>query len=166
MIEHVFEHSRMSPWLLSSPESELAGSLRPDPESGPPVRACLPPMTGVFAVSRPIPLRRERLDALGAVPAELLSTVHHGRRIVVSGIVAGRQCITCASPAAWLDLEDETGRVHVVCMDDVLARHRRDLETAAALAVLGTLHKNGNRLDVVAERVIRVFVSDEPSQAQ
>ena len=78
------------------------------------------------------PLLRDDLDALGVVPADRLLTIPDGNRVLVAGAVTHRQRPGTARGVTFLNLEDETGMVNVLCTPGVWARHRRVAQTAPA----------------------------------
>jgi len=96
---------------------------------------------------------RERLDALGAVAAEGLAGVPPGARVLVGGVVTHRQRPATAGGTTFLNLEDETGLVNVICSRGVWARYRRVGRTAAALLVRGRLERAGGVINVVADQL-------------
>jgi error-prone DNA polymerase len=112
--------------------------------------------TGVSPDSYPTQFVRDRLDRLGVTPAGQLSTVENGRRIVVGGVVTHRQRPATASGITFLNLEDETGLVNVICRKDVWAKHRRVARESAALVIRGVLERADNVTNIVAERIERL----------
>jgi error-prone DNA polymerase len=100
--------------------------------------------TGLSGDSHPVQFARERLDALGAVAAEGLAGIPPGTRVLVGGVVTHRQRPATAGGTTFLNLEDETGLVNVICSRGVWARYRRVGRTAAALLGRGR-HQPGRR---------------------
>src|SRR5690606_8520004 len=80
--------------------------------------------TGVSPDSHPMQFLREHLDELGAVPAGNLHAIADGTRIFVGGAVTHRQRPATAGGVTFLNLEDETGMVNVVCSIGLWARYR------------------------------------------
>ena len=109
--------------------------------------------TGVSPDSYPTEFIRPQLDALGVVPAGRLPTVEHGQRVLVGGVVTHRQRPATASGITFLNLEDETGLVNVVCRKDVWARHRRVAREAPALLIRGKLERADGVTNVVATHI-------------
>ncbi|HEX7107088.1 MAG TPA: error-prone DNA polymerase [Acidothermaceae bacterium] len=99
---------------------------------------------------------RARLDALGVIPAAALKTREPGRRVLVGGVVTHWQRPATASGTTFLNLEDETGMVNVICSKGVWTRYRRVARTAAALLVRGRLEREQGVVNVVAERLERL----------
>jgi error-prone DNA polymerase len=99
---------------------------------------------------------RARLDALGVIPAAALRTAEPGRRVLVGGVVTHWQRPATASGTTFLNLEDETGMVNVICSKGVWTRYRRVARTAAALLIRGRLEREQGVVNVVAERLERL----------
>ncbi len=115
--------------------------------------------TGVSPDSYPTQFVRERLDGLGVVSATGLRAVPHGSRVLVGGVVTHRQRPATASGITFLNLEDETGLVNIVCRKDVWTRHRRVARESAALVVRGTLERVDGVTNVVADRIEPLVLS-------
>src|SRR5215207_6987259 len=109
--------------------------------------------TGVSGDSRPVQFAREQLDELGAVAAEGLAVVPPGTRVLVGGVVTHRQRPATASGTTFLNLEDETGLINVICSKGVWARYRRVGRSAAALLVRGRLERAEGVVNVVADQL-------------
>ena len=115
--------------------------------------------TGVSPDSYPTQFVRDRLDAAGVVTARGLSRVDNGSRVLVGGVVTHRQRPATASGITFLNLEDETGLVNVICSKAVWARHRRVARQAAALVIRGMLERVDGVTNVVAERIDKLELS-------
>jgi error-prone DNA polymerase len=115
--------------------------------------------TNVSPDSYPTQFVRDRLDRLGVVTAAGLRSVDHGSRVLVGGVVTHRQRPATASGITFLNLEDETGLVNVVCRKDVWTRHRRVARESAALVVRGTLERVDGVTNIVAERIEPLLLS-------
>jgi error-prone DNA polymerase len=109
--------------------------------------------TGLSTDSHPVQFARERLDALGAVPADGLAAVAPGARVLVGGVVTHRQRPATAGGTTFLNLEDETGLINVICSKGVWDRYRRVGRTAAALLVRGRLESAEGVVNVVADQL-------------
>jgi error-prone DNA polymerase len=97
--------------------------------------------TGVTPDGYPTELLRSRLDALGVVPASSLAAGEHGSRVRVAGVVTHRQRPATAGGTTFLNLEDETGLINVICSKGVWARYRSAAQGASALLIRGRLEK-------------------------
>ncbi len=99
---------------------------------------------------------RDRLDDLGALSAGMLRTAEAGRRVLVGGVVTHWQRPATAGGTTFLNLEDETGMVNVICSRGVWTHYRRIARTAAALLVWGRLEREQGVVNVIAERLDRL----------
>jgi error-prone DNA polymerase len=59
----------------------------------------------------------------------------------------------------FINLEDETGMVNVLCTPGVWGRHRKLANTAAALLVRGQVQNASGAVTVVAERLGRITLA-------
>ncbi len=109
--------------------------------------------TGISSDSYPTQFLRENLDALGVVPADKLLEVPDGTRVLVAGAVTHRQRPATAQGVTFINLEDETGMVNVLCSQGVWARHRKLAQTASALLVRGQVQNATGAVTVVADRI-------------
>ncbi|OBH07534.1 MULTISPECIES: error-prone DNA polymerase [unclassified Mycobacterium] len=115
--------------------------------------------TGISPDSYPTQFLRDDLDALGVVPAEALLDVPDGDRVLIAGAVTHRQRPGTAQGVTFLNLEDETGMVNVLCTPGVWARHRKLANTAPALLVRGQVQNASGAVTVVAERLGRISLA-------
>jgi error-prone DNA polymerase len=125
----------------------------------------LPPMTpmettvadlwavGLSPDHHPVEFARPRLAALGALTAAELLAAEPGGRVQVAGVVTHRQRPATAGGTTFLNLEDETGLINVVCSKGVWARHRRVARGAPALLIRGRLERSEGVVNVVADRI-------------
>jgi error-prone DNA polymerase len=109
--------------------------------------------TGVSPDSYPTQFLRADLDALGVVPADRLLSVPDGSRVLIAGAVTHRQRPATARGVTFVNIEDETGMVNVLCTPGVWARHRRLAQTASALLIRGQVQNATGAVTVVAERL-------------
>ncbi|ASW57863.1 error-prone DNA polymerase [Plantactinospora sp. KBS50] len=109
--------------------------------------------TGLSPESHPAQFVRPQLDALGAVPIARLGQVEPGRRIRVGGIVTHRQRPATAGGVTFLNLEDETGMLNVMCSPGLWQRYRRVARTSAALVVRGRLDRASGVVSLTADRL-------------
>nr|WP_308301425.1 error-prone DNA polymerase [Frankia sp. AiPa1] len=100
--------------------------------------------TGITVAGYPTRFLRERLVAQG---------VTAGRRVLVAGIVTHRQRPATAAGTTFVNLEDETGLVNVICSPGMWARHRTVARTATALIVRGRVERAAGVVNVIAERM-------------
>jgi error-prone DNA polymerase len=109
--------------------------------------------TGLSTDSYPTEFVRADLDAAGVVTAAGLVTAPAGRPVRVAGVVTHRQRPATAQGVTFLNLEDETGLVNVICSPGVWARHRRVARSEPALMVDGRLERSDGVINVVALRI-------------
>ncbi|AKP59581.1 error-prone DNA polymerase [Mycobacteroides abscessus subsp. abscessus] len=109
--------------------------------------------TGVSPDSYPTQFLRARLDAMGVVPAKGLFGVPDGSRVLVAGAVTHRQCPATAAGVTFINLEDETGMVNVVCSVGLWARYRKLAVTARALIIRGQVQNASGAVSVVADQL-------------
>ncbi len=114
--------------------------------------------TGVSPDSYPTQFLRTRLDDLGVLPAEKLLEVPDGTRVLIAGAVTHRQRPATARGVTFMNIEDETGMVNVLCTPGVWARHRRLAQTASALLIRGQVQNATGAVTVVAERLERLVM--------
>ncbi|MGZ4520849.1 MAG: error-prone DNA polymerase, partial [Mycobacteriaceae bacterium] len=112
--------------------------------------------TGVSPDSYPTQFLRPQLDALGVIPAGHLLAVRDGSRVLVGGAVTHRQRPATAGGVTFLNLEDETGMVNVVCSQGLWARYRRVVRSAPALLIRGMVQNAEGAVTVVADHVQRM----------
>jgi error-prone DNA polymerase len=109
--------------------------------------------TGLSPDRHPMQHLRTRLDALGAVRITGLEQVEHGTRVLVGGVVTHRQRPATAQGTTFLNLEDETGLLNVICSQGVWARHRRVARASTAMLIRGRLEKVEGVINFIAERI-------------
>ncbi|HEX2272244.1 MAG TPA: error-prone DNA polymerase, partial [Acidimicrobiales bacterium] len=122
--------------------------------------------TGVSPDRHPVQFARAQLDDRGAVTVAGLDDVPHGTRVLVGGVVTHRQRPATAQGTIFLNLEDETGMLNVICSAGVWARYRRVARAAPALVVRGRLERAEGATNLVAERVDALSISVNPSRSR
>ena len=106
--------------------------------------------TGVSTDDHPMAHFREQLRARGVLTAVDLRGHEVGRRIEVAGLVTHRQRPATAAGITFVNLEDESGLVNIVCSAGVWNRYRRVARDSPALIIRGILERS-------AEGVINVL---------
>jgi error-prone DNA polymerase len=109
--------------------------------------------TGISPDSFPTQFIRRRLDALGVVPAAGLSDVDHGSRVLIGGAVTHRQRPATAGGITFLNIEDETGMVNVICTTGLWRRYHRIARSSPALLVRGTVERAEGVVSLLADRL-------------
>jgi error-prone DNA polymerase len=79
--------------------------------------------------------------------------VPDGTRVLVAGAVTHRQRPATAQGVTFMNLEDETGMVNVMCSRGVWARHRKLAQTASALVIRGIVQNATGAVTVAADRM-------------
>ena len=91
--------------------------------------------------------------ARGAVTVEALRTLPDRTVVEVGGVVTHRQQPETANGIVFLNLEDETGLVNIICTPDVWKRFRKVARTSPALCVRGLLERRYDVINVMARRI-------------
>ena len=115
--------------------------------------------TGISPDSYPTQFLRADLDAMGVLPADALGAGPDGDRVLIAGAVTHRQRPATAQGVTFINLEDETGMVNVLCTPGVWARHRKLAHTAPALLIRGQVQNASGAVTVVAERMGRITLT-------
>jgi error-prone DNA polymerase len=98
--------------------------------------------TGMSTDNHPVRHLRAQLTERGVLSAAELKTAEAGRRVEVGGIVTHRQRPATASGITFVNLEDETGLVNVICGVGVWNRYRRITRDANAMIIRGILERS------------------------
>jgi error-prone DNA polymerase len=115
--------------------------------------------TGVSPDGHPTIFLREKLHAMGVLTASELTTAESGTRIYVAGVVTHRQRPRTASGVTFMNLEDETGLINVVCSPGCWLRFRTDARNAAALLVRGRVESSEGVVNIIAEHLSALRVA-------
>ena len=97
-------------------------------------------------------LARGRARATRRAPGRRPRSRPTGDRITVGGVVTHRQQPESAHGAVFLNLEDETGMVNVVCSRGAWVRWRPVARSSPALLVRGRIERSEGSMTLVAER--------------
>ncbi|WP_420120633.1 error-prone DNA polymerase [Nakamurella sp.] len=160
-------------WAAGAAAGERAGTLDlPEPEA-----PALPGMsdieltvadiwaTGISPESYPTEFSRAQLDEWGVKTATDLKSVEHGTRVLVAGVVTHRQRPATASGVIFINLEDESGMLNVICSVGLWAKYKQVARGSTALLVRGVLERSGGAISIVADRIARVtLVASTPSR--
>jgi len=120
--------------------------------------------TGISTTDHPIRHVRHLLDHRGVLSAAALQTAETGRRIEVGGVVTHRQRPATASGITFVNLEDETGLVNVICSVGVWNRYRRVARDASAMIVRGILERSPEGVtNLVADRIEALGLAQQTS---
>jgi error-prone DNA polymerase len=92
----------------------------------------------------------------GVLRASDLAAAVKDSMVWVAGVVTHRQRPATAQGITFVNLEDETGLINVICSREVWARHRRVARSAPALVVHGRLERVDEVVNIVADRIERL----------
>jgi error-prone DNA polymerase len=96
---------------------------------------------GLSPHSSPMSFAREELRRRGVVPISALMEVPDGGKVTIAGIVTHRQRPATAGGVTFLNIEDETGLVNVICSAGLWVRYRRAARSAVVMLVRGRLER-------------------------
>ena len=109
--------------------------------------------TGVSAEGHPTRFVRPHLDSLGVITAAELRTAEAERNVAVAGVVTHRQRPATAGGTMFINLEDETGLINIVCSLGCWTRYRVVARRAPALLVRGRLERAEGVVNVIAHSI-------------
>jgi error-prone DNA polymerase len=115
--------------------------------------------TGVSPNSHALAHIRPALVKMGALPASALREVKDRTRVLVGGVVTHRQRPATAGGTVFLNLEDETGLINVVCSLGVWTRYRRAARGSSALLIRGVVESASNVVNLRAEKIETLSLS-------
>jgi len=109
--------------------------------------------TKISPDDHPIGHLRQLLDQHGILSVSALGVEHDGRRIRVGGLVTHRQRPGTAGGVIFINLEDETGMLNVVCSQPLWQRYRRVGRQSSGLVIRGTIEHRDGVTNLVADRL-------------
>jgi len=113
--------------------------------------------TGVSPGDHPLRYLRSSLSDKGVGSVADMLIMEPGRRVWVAGMVTHRQRPATAMGVTFLNVEDETGLVNVVCSVGLWKRHRVMLRDSSALIVRGLLQRSPEGVvSIVADGIERL----------
>jgi error-prone DNA polymerase len=114
---------------------------------------------GLSPGRHPTEFVREELVRQGVVTAADLRVLPDRSVVEVAGVVTHRQQPATAKGTVFLNLEDETGLVNVICTRGIWKRFRLVARGAPALRVRGVLERHQGVTNLVAGRITRLPIS-------
>jgi error-prone DNA polymerase len=108
---------------------------------------------GLSPAAHPTEFTRPALAARGVLTIAGLADVPHRAVVEVAGVVTHRQRPGTAKGVIFINLEDETGLLNVICSPGLWRRHRRVARTSSALLVRGVLERHQGVVNLVAHRL-------------
>ena len=109
--------------------------------------------TGVAPNGHPTQFLRTELHKMGVVTSVGLWNCEPRSKVLVAGVVTHRQRPMTAQGTTFMNLEDETGLINIVCSKGCWARYRRVAREAPALLIRGRLERNEGVINIVAEQL-------------
>ncbi|MGQ0823627.1 MAG: error-prone DNA polymerase [Actinomycetota bacterium] len=114
---------------------------------------------GISVGKHPTEFVRKALTRQGVVTASDLRMLPDRSVVEVAGIVTHRQQPATAKGTVFLNLEDETGLVNVICAKGIWTRFRIVARSSPALRVRGVLERHQGVVNVVAGRITRLPIN-------
>jgi error-prone DNA polymerase len=102
--------------------------------------------------AHPLSFVRPELERRGAVPCAALRQIGDGRKVRLSGIVLIRQR-PGAGNVTFVTIEDESGIANIIIWQRLFEAQRRIVLSAAMIAVVGRVQKEGDVIHVIADRL-------------
>lgn len=108
---------------------------------------------GLSPSTHPTEHLRAELQAMGVRTARDLRHARDRSVVEVAGVITHRQQPMTAKGTIFMNLEDETGLVNVICPPGVWKRYRRIAKTAPALRIKGVVEKQRGVINLVAGHI-------------
>jgi error-prone DNA polymerase len=108
---------------------------------------------GLSPVAHPTEFTRPALAERGVLPISALAGVEPRSVVEVAGVVTHRQRPGTAQGVIFINLEDETGLLTVICSPGLRRRYRRVARTSSALLIRGVLERHQGVTNLVAQRL-------------
>ena len=112
--------------------------------------------TRISPDGHPIEHLRPLLDKEGIYSVAGLAGAEDRRRVKVAGLITHRQRPATAVGVTFLNIEDETGMLNVVCSAALWQRYRRIGRNAAGMVIRGILERNEGVTNLVADKLMRI----------
>ncbi|WP_432559546.1 error-prone DNA polymerase [Granulicoccus sp. GXG6511] len=109
--------------------------------------------TGMSPERHPMEHVREELVARRILSVADVMAAEARDRVLVGGLVTHRQRPATASGVTFLNLEDETGMLNVVCSVGVMSRYPKVGRSATAMIIRGTVERQDGVVNLVADRL-------------
>ncbi|KRB73818.1 DNA polymerase III subunit alpha [Nocardioides sp. Root190] len=101
----------------------------------------------------PVEHFRETLRSAGILAVGDTATAAAGRRVHVAGLITHRQRPGTAGGVTFINLEDETGMLNVVCSQGVMRVHRQAARNKVAVVIRGQLERQDGVTNLLADRI-------------
>ena len=112
--------------------------------------------TSISPDDHPMSHLRTVLDRHAILRVGSLGPEHDTCRVRVAGLVTHRQRPGTARGVTFLNLEDETGMLNVVCSEALWSKYRRVARNSAGLIIRGIIEHKEGVTNLVADRLDRL----------
>ncbi|CAN5206446.1 MAG: error-prone DNA polymerase [Nocardioides sp.] len=109
--------------------------------------------TGIVTGDHPVAQVRPLLAGTGIRSVADLAGAQDARRLSVAGLITHRQRPGTAGGVTFINLEDETGMLNVVCTAGMWKRYRQVAVNNSAVVIRGILERQDGALSLVADRI-------------
>lgn len=109
--------------------------------------------TRISPDTHPIAHLHPALAELGHVSVAGLAEIEPGTRVRVAGLITHRQRPSTAAGVTFLNLEDETGMLNIVCSTGLWTKYRGVARNSAGLLIRGILERNDGATNLIADRI-------------
>jgi len=148
-------------WLAGAAESpdQLAGTTpAPPPPTLPGMSEVELTLADLWATRisperHPVEHLRAELSRAGIASVADLQRAEANRRVHVAGLITHRQRPGTAQGTTFLNLEDETGMLNVVCSVGVMKAYRQAARNRVAVVVRGILEREEGAVNLIADKV-------------
>ena len=112
--------------------------------------------TRISPETHPIEHLRPLLREEGICSVAELAGVENLRRVKVAGLITHRQRPVTAAGVTFLNIEDETGMLNVVCSEPLWRRYRTVGRNSAGLIIRGIVEHSERVTNLVADKLMRI----------
>ncbi|MGN6723968.1 MAG: error-prone DNA polymerase, partial [Marmoricola sp.] len=112
--------------------------------------------TKISPDDHPMSHLRSLLSSQGIRATTGLADVEDGRRGYVAGVITHRQRPGTAGGVTFLNLEDETGMLNVICSEGLWKRYRQIARTSNGMLIRGTVQREDGATNLVADKLARL----------
>ncbi len=109
--------------------------------------------TRISPDGHPISHLREALTDVGIKSVADMFRAESGRRVHVAGLVTHRQRPSTAGGVTFLNLEDETGMLNVICTEGVWNRYRKVARNASGMVIRGIVERSDGVVNLNADKL-------------
>jgi error-prone DNA polymerase len=115
---------------------------------------------GLSTKYHPMYALRKSISRDGLLKSSEVARLPSNARVRIAGYVITRQRPPTAKGFAFMTLEDEDGMLNVIIKPDVYNRYRQIFKLEPLILVQGTIQKQQDNLNIIADALIRPY--DEP----